>query len=151
MVARSGAATPIYRPDFLMGRCSSKRYLRWLNRKAAALARRDRRRRDREARIAEYRIEIHEAVLRSRGCDAYTGLPLRWDQISLYDNDASRRGGRAYKRKFGNIPTVDHTGDNRNKPRFKICAWRVNDAKSDLTLKEFLELCRQVLAFAGPD
>jgi len=149
MVAGEPAEAPIHRPDFLKGRCSSRRYLRWLDRKAAAVARRDRGRRDRRARIVQYRSEIHAAVLRSRGYDAYTGLPLRWDQISMYDNDASRRGGRVYKKKFGDMPTVDHPGDSRGKTRFEICAWRVNDAKSDLTLREFLELCREVLAFSG--
>jgi hypothetical protein len=30
-----------------------------------------------------------------------------------------------------------------------ICSWRTNDAKSDLTRDEFVELCRKVIARAN--
>lgn len=73
--------------------------------------------------------------------DRYTPIPL----ISEYDNDASKGLGRTYKKRFANLPTVDHVGDGQGSPDFKICAWKVNDAKSDLTLEEFLALCRNVL------
>lgn len=43
-------------------------------------------------------IAIHSAVLRSGGCDEYTGRPLRWDLVSTYDNDRSGTEGRAYKK-----------------------------------------------------
>jgi hypothetical protein len=46
---------------------------------------------------------------------------------------------------MGDLPTVDHVGIGLDKADFKICAWRVNDAKNDLGLDEFLELCSQVL------
>ncbi len=151
MVAGQSHAEPIDRPDFLRGSCSPERYLRWLGRKARAQVSRDRKRGNRGARVAEYRSAIHAAVLRCKGRDAYTGLPLRWDQLGNYDNAASRRGGREYKKRFEDVPTVDHVGDGRGKPRFEICAWRLNDAKSDLPLSEFLTLCRQVLAFSGRD
>ena len=100
------------------------------------------------AKLSSYKTAIHEAVLRSGDRDAYTGRPMRWDQISRYNNAASKRGGRAYKKKFGDLPTVDHIGEGLGEAHFAICAWRVNDAKSDLTRDEFLEVCWEVLDFA---
>lgn len=32
---------------------------------------------------------------------------------------------------------------------FRICAWRTNDARNDLTHQEFLELCGRALRHAG--
>ncbi len=82
-----------------------------------------------------------------KGIDAYTGKKLRWDLISKYDNDQSKAKGREYKKEFGDLPTVDHVDDGSGSPQFNICSWRVNDAKNDLTLDEFLVLCREVLEF----
>jgi hypothetical protein len=93
-------------------------------------------------------VALHEAVLRSGGSDEYTGDPLRWDLISTYDNERSRVDRRVYKRGFALLPTVDHVGDGTGAPDFKICSWRVNDAKNDLSYAEFLELCRAVLAYS---
>jgi hypothetical protein len=44
---------------------------------------------------------------------------------------------------------VDHVIGNYTEPDFAICSWRVNDAKSDLTPDEFLELCQTVVDFAN--
>ena len=83
----------------------------------------------------------------SGGVDAYTGRPLDWQNISSYDNAASKQGKRAYKRTLGDLPTVDHVGDGLGAANFQICSWRVNDAKNDLSEDEFVELCRQVVAW----
>ena len=40
--------------------------------------------------------------------------------------------GRAYKAMFAYLPTVDHIHDGKGDPEFKICPWKVNDAKNDL-------------------
>jgi hypothetical protein len=132
-------------PNFLRGHVSETTYQRWLKRKAAAIVRRDRRRGNKGATVAEYKRAIHEAVVRGGGKDAYTGQSLRWDLISKYDNEASRRGGRNYKHRFGDLPSVDHVNEGRGRPRFQICAWRTNDAKSDLSYEDFVALCRSVL------
>jgi len=47
------------------------------------------------------------------------------------------------------LPSVDHIGDGKGPADFKICAWRTNDAKNDLSYDEFLELCRKVIAAAN--
>lgn len=132
-------------PAFIMGQCSEEKYLRWLHRKAVAHVRRDQARGNKEAKCAEYKFAIHGAVQQSVGKDAYTGHPLDWSLISAYDNQAAKGAGRKYKRQFANLPTVDHIGDGLGSPDFKICAWKVNDAKSDLSIKEFLALCHDVI------
>ena len=40
---------------------------------------------------------------------------------------------------------MDHVGDGLGDADFKICAWRTNDAKNDLTYSEFVALCRRVV------
>ncbi|MBI3319669.1 MAG: hypothetical protein HYZ89_03680 [Candidatus Omnitrophica bacterium] len=121
-------------------------YTHWLDRKAKALVKRDRARGNKNATKETYKAAIDKAVRGSNGRDAYTGEKLRWHLVSKYDNDASRRDGRRYKATFGMLPTVDHVGDGTGRADFKICAWRTNDAKNDLSLKKFISLCRRVVA-----
>jgi len=134
-------------PECLKDQCPPHEFDKWLERKARALLRRDRTRGNTNATRESYKIAIYESVIRCKGIDAYTGKKLRWDLISKYDNDQSRTNGREYKKKFGDLPTVDHVDDGSGSPQFNICSWRVNDAKNDLTLGEFLAVCREVLAF----
>jgi hypothetical protein len=135
-------------PGFLTGGSSQAEYERWLHRKAVAHRKRDRKRGNASCTIEEYKIAIHKAVRESGGLDAYTGERLDWTLISQYDNDESKDGRRQYKQRFALLPTVDHIGDGTGAANFAICAWRTNDAKSDLSSEEFLHLCRRVVAAA---
>ncbi|WP_260448061.1 hypothetical protein [Burkholderia stagnalis] len=47
------------------------------------------------------------------------------------------------------MPTVDHVEASASAASFKICAWRTNDAKNDLSVDSFLALCVRVLQHAG--
>jgi hypothetical protein len=135
-------------PDSLKGLCDQAKYARWLQRKAAAHVKRDRKRARRNMRapaIAFYKQMIHAAVSECKG-DFYTGLPLDWSLISKWENVSAKMGGAEYKRSFLKLPTVDHTVDENGSLRFVICASYVNHAKSDLNMKEFYELCEDVLA-----
>ena len=136
-------------PSFLEGICSREHYVRWLQRKAAAHVKRDRRRGNQTAKVSEYKKAIHGAVLDSGETDAYTGEPLEWSLISTYDNDKSKRGSRQYKKQFASLPTVDHLGDGKGQPVFKICSWQTNDCKSDLDLEELLAFCRRLIKHSG--
>ncbi|MBX3249428.1 MAG: hypothetical protein KF901_19790 [Myxococcales bacterium] len=136
-------------PQALVGRCEEETYRRWLDRKAAAHKRRDRGRGNSSASKEAYKIAIHTAVQRDGLLDAYTGRPLRWDLIGKYDNETSKLRGRHYKHELGDLPTVDHVGNGLGPPDFRICAWRTNDAKNDLSYAEFVELCKAVVAHAG--
>ncbi len=132
-------------PEFLKISATQEAYDKWLSRKASAHLKRDRKRGNIASTREQYKIEIHQAVVRSNGFDEYTGKSLRWNLISTYDNDISKNKGREYKATFADLPTVDHVNDGKGDPDFKICSWKVNDAKNDLSLEEFLDLCETVL------
>jgi hypothetical protein len=132
-------------PLFLAGVCTPQSYQKWLKRKASAHHRRDRKRGNLVAKCEAYKVAIHQAVLDSGGVDEYTGRALQWAKIGTYRNEESASGRRKYKHALGDLPTIDHVGDGLGEADFKICSWRVNDAKNDLGMDAFLELCRQVL------
>jgi hypothetical protein len=135
-------------PQFLAGRCSQTAYERWLRAKAAAHVKRDRKRGNAAAIGEPYRVAIHAAVVASGGNDCYTGEPLEWERISTYCNDESQARRRAYKRELALLPTVDHVGDGLGAPDFRICAWRTNDCKNDLSHDELLAFCRRIVEYA---
>jgi hypothetical protein len=132
-------------PQFLVPFTNHKAYDRWLHRRALAQVRRDRKRGNREATNEKYKLAIHGAVLRSAGRDGYTGEALDWSLLSQYNNLESKAGQRRYKARFALLPTVDHLDEGLGEPKFKLCAWRTNDAKSDLSHEQFIELCRKVV------
>jgi hypothetical protein len=134
-------------PQFLVDVCAAQDYRKWLNRKASAHYKRDRKRGNQIATRGTYKVAIHQAVLDSNGLDKYTGRKLDWAKIGTYRNEESARGLRKYKHALGDLPTVDHIGDGLGEADFKICSWRVNDAKNDLGLDAFLELCSQVVEY----
>src|SRR5437762_5384483 len=131
-------------PECIKAHCGQMKYSRWLQRKATAHTRRDRKR-DMACTIARYKAEIHTAVCSSGHLDFYTGEPLDWSLVSTYDNESSKNGRKKYKKTLALLPTVDHTVDELGRPKFVICSWYVNDAKSDLSLDEFYKLCESVL------
>jgi hypothetical protein len=136
-------------PKFLEDTVTQAYYEKWLHRKAVAHFRRDRKRGNKTATNEKYKIAIHKAVSDSKGKDAYTREKLNWTLLSKYDNKASKKHGRNYKKRFALLPSVDHVGDGTGPVDFKICAWRTNDAKSDLSYKEFVELCRKIVKVAN--
>jgi hypothetical protein len=135
-------------PDTIKGQCSQAKYSRWLQRKAAAHVKRDRGKATRNRRYPTHTLYaqmIHSAVLDSEGMDSYTGEPLDWSLISRWDNASAKIGKAQHKKTFALLPTVDHTEDEQGTLFFAICAYYVNDAKSNLTLNEFYHLCESVL------
>jgi len=132
-------------PTFLNERCTPKAFHKWLERKAETHKKRDRERGHQTATREAYMISIHKAVVDSGGLDDYTGETLAWEKISTWDNAKSKEGGRAYKKSFWDLPTVDHCGDDLTANAFRICSWRTNDSKNDLTDDELIEFCRIIL------
>ena len=132
-------------PKFLEGKISQKDYKHWLVRKAQCHFKRDKARENRTATNENYKLAIHKAVLSSKGIDAYTNEKLDWSLLNKYDNEDSKKNGRKYKKKFAQLPSVDHVGDGKGKAKFKICSWRTNDAKNDLSYKDFVCLCEKVV------
>ncbi len=138
--------TQIYKlPEFLNGRVDRQKYIKWLSKKATAHAKRDRARLGIAITIASYKQAIHKAAEESLGNDWYTGEALEWEKIKTYNNDDSKENRSIYKASLALLPKVDHVLDDTGAYTFVICAWRTNDAKSDLSLFDFLFLCRRVL------
>ena len=133
-------------PTFIENHFTREQYVRWLQRKAEAHIRRDRKRGNTGGSVSEYKRAIHQAVCLCAGHDAYTGEMLDWHLLSTYDNTQSRLGRRGYKARFARLPTVDHVGDGTGPAEFKICGWAVNDAKGDLSYVEFVHLCQRVVS-----
>jgi hypothetical protein len=133
------------RPAFLPESIAQGAYGRWLHRKAVAHARRDRKRGNSSATIEKYKLAIHAAVADCDGVDEYTGQTLDWHLISCYDNVESNGMKRHYKSQFALLPTVDHASDGLGEADFKICGWRTNSAKSDISCLEFVELRRLII------
>ena len=137
------------RPDFLSATVTQSDYEKWLRGRATAPVRRDRRRGNAAATVEAYKAAIHRAVIRCAGRDAYTGEQLAWALIGKYSNAQSQAQGRRYKADLALLPSVDHVGDGLDEADFKICAWRTNDAKNDLSQQDFVDLCRRVVEHCG--
>jgi hypothetical protein len=133
-------------PQFVEQFHTQQKYDIWLSRKASILVKRDKKRGNLTTIREKYKMAIHSAVVDCGACDHYTGEPLDWKLLGMWNNAESKAGRRKYKKDFALLPTVDHVGDGLGEADFKICAWRTNDAKNDLTHEEFVELCRRVVA-----
>lgn len=136
-------------PTVLEKKVKQEQYAKWLQSQARRHCKRDRRdkRRNTEATIAKYKKAIHEAVEKCGGVDLYTGEELNWRLLMKWDNQEAKKGGSKYKKRFALLPSVDH--DSGGRAKFRICAWRTNDAKNDLSYKDFVELCRKVVKRAN--
>ncbi len=133
-------------PDFLTKyqQVTQKSYERWLDRKASSQYRRDKKYHTTMKQTRQdYKKTIHQAVINSKGLDYYTGNKLDWNALSTFGKE------NGYK-KIPNLPTVDHINrkNAHTKIEFVICSWQLNDMKNDLSYKEFLELCKKVLAYS---
>jgi hypothetical protein len=131
-------------PLFLIGVVPQERYIRWLGAKATAHVKRDKKHHP-EITNEAYKVRIHEAVVQSGGKDAYTGEALDWSLLSTWDNGKAKEHGSQYKSKFALLPSVDHVSERRKPSDFKICSWRTNDAKNDLSVEAFVQLCEKVI------
>ena len=134
-------------PDFVASKgVTQTAYQKWLHGRAVAHVIRDKRRGNTTATNEVYKMALHHAVRCCGGYDYYTGEVLDWSLLCRYSNEESKAQGRHYKAKFALLPSVDHVGDGFGEADFKICAWRTNDAKSDLSHNDFVALCRNVVA-----
>lgn len=136
-------------PYFLEGKLAEEVYIRWVKNRADAHVKRDRLRNHVDAKRSAYRQLIHAAVVASKGRDFYTGEMLDWHLLGTYNNAESKLGRHAYKRGFGLLPSVDHLDAAATTAEIRICAWRTNDAKHDLTTTELIELSRRILEHHG--
>lgn len=135
-------------PNHLAKTVEQRKYERWLHWRAVAHVKRDRKRGNPTATVKEYKEAIHRLVVDSNGLDPYTHESLDWSLIGTYDNAKAKARGREYKARYALMPSVDHQDDGLGPANFRICSWKSNDAKSDLSYPEFLNLCRMVIEVA---
>ena len=64
----------------------------------------------------------------------------------MFNNTKAKSNGQKVIKAFAMLPTVDHVNLGKQRPRFKICAWIVNDSKSHMSLREYIKLCKAVIA-----
>ena len=149
-LARAGGITvrDIELPEFLKGILTLDAYKKWLSRKAIAHVKRDSKR-GHVCSPAQYRQSIHVAVVASNGLDSYTGESLDWHLVSTYRNDEAKEGKHDYKSRFKHLPTVDHVSAESLSATFRICSWRTNAAKNDLSHEDLIEFSKNLLAYAG--
>jgi hypothetical protein len=133
-------------PEYLSSKLTQAKFDMWLRGRAAAHVKRDRKRGNVSATGEAYRMAIHRAVVHSDGRDYYTGESLDWLLVGQYSNAESEAKKRRYKATLAFLPSIDHVGDGLGEADFKLCAWRTNDAKSDLTHADFVALCRRVVS-----
>jgi len=135
-------------PQFLVGTTAQAAYTKWLSGTSKRHFLRDKKRGNKMISNEAYKMAIHRAVIESNGKDQYTGEALNWSLAGRYNNEESKLGGRKYKAAHALLPTIDHCGDGLGPADFKICSFRTNDAKHDLSYSGFVDLCRRVIAHA---
>jgi hypothetical protein len=145
-------------PPVLTGVCNAPKYRKWLRCKADQLQKRDKKLNRPHAKNhsqADYKMKIHEAVMRNDGLDPYTGAPLRWDLIGRWDEnkEASFKERRNFpgaaryrtiKKEFYLLPVIDHVDPGARDLDFEIVSWIVNEGKSQMTPREYIDLCAKV-------
>ena len=138
---------------------TEEKFRKWVSRKAQNLWKRDKKKLQSKERLekqvddnekrAEYRTAIYKAIAdMSENKCPYCGKPLRWDLIGTWDNDDAQEKGKEYKKGFAYLPTVDHK-DAEPQADFVICSWIANDAKNDLPIGKFIDLCKNILTNHG--
>jgi hypothetical protein len=137
-------------PDCLKPTVSDEEVFRkWLNRKAASVRKRDRKRNVPVVSLSMTKQAIVAAIERSGGRDFYTGEALHWHLISKWAGAEQGTSASVYRRRFWMLPSVDHDFTNPAEPAYHICSWRMNDSKNDQSVDEFLELATKVREHRG--
>jgi hypothetical protein len=122
-------------PSYIVGTNESK-FNEWIVKRAKYHASHDTKKKGIEFNQKDYREMIYNAITESKGRDFYTGEKLDWSKILRFE------GKRGTRRNFLDMPTIDH----HESGKFKICSWRTNDCKNDLSTKELKYFCRLILA-----
>ena len=127
-----------------------KDYIKWLENKARTHYNRDRKhfseKFNSKIKPKEYKMAIHNAVIKSDGKCFYTDEELAWNKINKFGS-LSENNTRDYdKRKYELLPTLEHIDRSVHNLNFAIVSWKVNDAKNNLNIEEFLELCKLVIS-----
>jgi hypothetical protein len=145
-------AHPYPLPQYLEGIVTPEQFRIWLFHKARMLLDRDRKAKRLCAQGANrkmYRDAIYDALMRGALCDPYTGEPLAWDKLGMWNPEKDKDLNDNFEMEFSLLPSVDHMDPNASGLKFEICSWLVNTCKSNFTPDEFVAICRDVLAYCS--
>lgn len=126
-------------------------FVSWACERHVRLKRRDKKWIDRQGTTSlmlpdaqSYFEAVYEALKDCGGKDCYTGEKLNWEITLSQKPDVSEIEKRQ------NRVTFDHkNGRNLKKLEFAVCAGKTNDAKNDLPIEKFVELCIKLLTNNG--
>jgi hypothetical protein len=139
-MARGSVKYPV--PDFLSAQgITQERYGRWLDQITTSHVGRDRLRFREQIQPAVYRQAIHDAVIRCRGRDVYTGRPVNFRLLACLAGTSSEDRDERL------VPALDHVRLSAAAPLFEICSARTNRCKMDLTEEEFREIATGIIAY----
>jgi hypothetical protein len=148
-------------PPILTGVCTTLKYHKWLTCKADQLNERDKklnRPYGLKFSVADYKMKIHNDVLKNNGLAPYSGDTLRWDLMGKWNDNNDNRSktsrrfpglvrGLAMKKEFFLLPVIDHVDPYASELEFEIVSWVVNEGKSLLTPAEYKSLCARVVGY----
>ena len=138
-------------PEFISAfEINQKDYTRWLENKARTHYNRDKKyfgeKFNSKIKPKEYKLAIHNAVIKSDGKCFYTDEKLAWNKINKFGSLIENNKRDYDKRKYELLPTLEHIDRSVHSLNFAIVSWKVNDAKNNLNIEEFLELCKLVIS-----
>jgi hypothetical protein len=145
-------------PDWLkLRKVTDGEYASWLDRQANSILKREARKGKRSfpAR-AELKQALHSAAKKSNGSDPYSGAKFCVKHLrgGWCDEQKHLKGNRHHLTLRRNQPSFDHVKGLGQK-QFELCTRETNFAKSFMSPKQFLDLCRRVVRFqkkiATPD
>jgi putative endonuclease len=138
-------------PSYLQRIFTVSTFARFLKEKAQNLRNRDKKRKKSVAlkfTVAQYREELHNAIMNGGRTDPYTGDAIDWTLINKWDSgadpDVIGQDGDGFDKALYLSPAVDHVDPDSNELEFEICTWIVNACKSVLNPADFIALCRKV-------
>jgi hypothetical protein len=139
-------------PDFLHGVLTLDQYRKWIEDKSHHVFVKDRKRRRpcvAGHSCADYKMAIHQAICANGPLDPFTGEEMAWNLVGVLDPDKAREDKNIFMKKYGLLPSIDHTNPAAIELDFEVCSLLVNACKNNLTADEFVGMCKKVVAFRG--
>jgi hypothetical protein len=100
---------------------------------------------------ADLKQALHRAAHESDGHDPYSGVrfDVKHFRAGWTDGQAHLRGNRHHRTLRRNMPSFDHV-KGLARPIYQLCTRETNSAKSYMSPKQFVDLCRRVARHRGP-
>ena len=135
------------RPEWLKRQgITDAEYARWLQKQAKSIWNRGRESgKSVHAKPEDLKQALHRAAHDSDGRDPYTGAKfyVKHFRAGWEDEQAHLRGNRHHLTLRRNMPSFDHVKGLKRRA-YQLCTRETNCAKSFMSPKQFVDLCRRV-------